>query len=436
MSRRRRATTLQVARRIIAALALAGMLLPWTSGPAAPVRADDPGDPAVRLEFLVHTIIIHDDNDIGEGFMSMWVKVWEVNDGCAPDAVDKACIRVLADSYILSFASDGDSIEANVILPHSTVPEPDPSTTTENGIAMYSGRNYGFEISGEEQDYWNPNDYLGALRGVMNEQNGWGPIGFYAERAGDFTAIYEIRRKELPDLRPKALRIADVQGSQDDLVCMTVENVGPVASDMFGLTLNLNESHFAWVEAAGLRPGESREQCSAHPLPGRGRHQLALIVDEKRWVPEMDEKNNRLIQALDRGPLLELPPGVLGPDGPVLVEARADLTVSAIRVRGQQPSGNNDCDPGQNDVTLEVKNQGTAAAATFAVRLVVDDKNNEATEKSVASLDPGKEVIVQFDNVSLNPGSHKLTATADATNMVAESSEDNKLDVNVSCVNE
>ena len=58
-------------------------------------------------------------------------------------------------------------------------------------------------------------------------------------------------------------------------------------------------------------------------------------------------------------------------------------------MKGKDPNGQNDCDPGKNDVTVVVKNQGRGAAAAFAVRLAVDNQQNDADERTVDSLDAG-----------------------------------------------
>jgi subtilase family serine protease len=65
------------------------------------------------------------------------------------------------------------------------------------------------------------------------------------------------------------------------------------------------------------------------------------------------------------------------------------------------------------------------------VRLVVDD---EATEKSVASLDAGKETTVRFDDLRLTKGEHRLAARVDATKAISEANEgNNELKVAVTC---
>jgi len=111
--------------------------------------------------------------------------------------------------------------------------------------------------------------------------------------------------------------------------------------------------------------------------------------------------------------------------------------VTAIRVKGEEPSGSNDCDPGKNDVTVVVKNQGAAAATGFAVRILPDNDDDETKEKTGLNLDAGKDLEVRFDDLRLNEGDHKLVATADSKNTVGESNEDNnKREVSVKCKDE
>ena len=74
-------------------------------------------------------------------------------------------------------------------------------------------------------------------------------------------------------------------------------------------------------------------------------------------------------------------------------------------MKGKNPSGQNDCDPGQNDVTVVLKNQGNGQADNLNVQLAVDGKN--ALDKPVASLSAGQELSVIFDGVALNSGDRR-----------------------------
>ena len=124
------------------------------------------------------------------------------------------------------------------------------------------------------------------------------------------------------------------------------------------------------------------------------------------------------------------------PPGPPAGASQADLAARGIRVRSAEPGGGDDCNPGKNDVTVVIKNDGTAASG-FAVRRVVDGADDQAKEQSVAGLDAGKELEVRFDDVRLRRGMRELRATVDAKKAVAESDEDNnELKITVNCRDE
>jgi hypothetical protein len=204
------------------------------------------------------------------------------------------------------------------------------------------------------------------------------------------------------------------------------------------------------VAAGGLPAGQPGKLCLPASLPAAGRHQLSVTVDSADTVPELDTHNNGLSRMYLPGV-----PGALGIDSPTLATdpapdsgptapgvgergdgrvvtgpvPSADLVVSAIRV----PGGANDCDPGKNDVSVVVTNLGSGPAVGFVVRVVVDS-DDEVEEKSGLSVDAGKELTVKVDDVRIGDGEHKLTATADVKNAIAESNEaNNELRTTVRC---
>ncbi len=322
---------------------------------------------------------------------------------------------------------------------------------------MYAGEPYVVIVHILERDRVSESDEMGTVSATFGEADGWG-IGTHHARSynsidnklGDFDLAYEIRRAPLPDLRAVSIRVVDEAGGTEDIVCLTVQNAGERDASPFQMTFRVGDAvpRNGTVDLGALGAGQSREACIRTDLPASGGLGLSLVVDEPGAVTEMDETNNRAT-----GGLIRIPPGQIAPDfvstdagppgppgatpTPTPLPARADLTVGAIRVRGKEPSGADDCDPGRNDVTVVVRNQGTAAASNFAVRVTVDDEDDDAEEASGLDLDAGKDLAVLFDDVKLKKGNHKLTATADPRNAVAESREDNnKLDVSVRCKDE
>jgi subtilase family serine protease len=108
-----------------------------------------------------------------------------------------------------------------------------------------------------------------------------------------------------------------------------------------------------------------------------------------------------------------------------------------VMLKGKKPDGQNDCDPGKNDVTVQVNNQGGADAGRFAVALLVDGELNDGGKESVPALASGQQRQVRFDNVNLSKGPHTLLIQVDADGQIAESDEaNNGLPVQVSCKNE
>jgi subtilase family serine protease len=168
---------------------------------------------------------------------------------------------------------------------------------------------------------------------------------------------------------------------------------------------------------------------------------MTAVVDQTQQVRESNESNNRLEQTkffnrvIDTG---QIGPAVIGPvDGGTPAD-KPDLSVSEIQVKGKNPSGTSDCDPGENDVTVLVPDQGGATG--FVVRLVVDDRQNQAREVTIPPSDTSRIVAVirvPFGDVRLNQGDHTLTATADSGNAIDESNEgNNSKTITVTCRNE
>ena len=344
----------------------------------------------------------------------------------------------------------------------------------EEGFIVQSGRSYVFQVWVWEKDAV-LGDFMGGIQRVVNESNGWGVGTYDAESAGylndgslramdficagcgeviagDYTVTYEIRRTPLADLHAKSLRLVDPEpapGSTDPNVCVTVENIGVADAGPFmtGVAINTTLVPGAVASLPGLAAGGTQESCIHTTFADTGAQQLDLIADVNHAVPESDETNNVVGQAIARA--VPAPPaaagpgaaqtegptnsGIVGPksgvpgSGPVPSPApgQADLLVSAIKINGQVPDGKNDCKDGKNLVSVIVKNAGAGKAASFAVRLDVEDVDGEPEVQSVNGLDAGKEREVRFENVRLKKGERQLTATVDPKKSVVESSEEN-----------
>lgn len=474
---RRLRTTVKATCRAVPALVLATMLLPGVFSQAAPARADQPivrdhRDPDARLQLVIKKLIIHDDSDVGEGEMLFTAEFWACPEGstdvdhCSPRAtlVRSGSVQILAES--------GAAPTVNWVLPSATDALADESISATLGIPVHAGRSYGWKIKATEEDAFF-DDAMGDLYGYLSEETGWGvgtatrrgwrnthDYGGFCVRIGSegcsrahFSVEYEVRLAPLPDLRPSRITILDAPGSTDKLVCMAVQNIGPVDAGPFEAVLRLDRDldPLGRAEAGRLGSGEYGELCVQVALPQEGVHRLSVAVDDRRVVYEQSETNNvyvegyapRLAGAADgqAGGLPVLAPSAGADPGPAApaptgpgAPGSADLTMKGIRVRGGAPGGAGDCDPGRNDVTVDIRNGGTAAASGFAVRLIVDGEDDEAKEQAVAGLGAGEETEVTFDDVRLRRGMRTLAATVDASNAIAESDEaNNELTLTVNC---
>ncbi len=478
------------------ALALAANLLVSTLGPPTPVRASQPivrdHREIGRLEVAVNKVHVIDDRDWGEGEIRIRVSVLKLRE--CPESERGGlgfCHDVVATGTINFGADSGETVVLNRVVPGPGDEVADGSIGPGIGFPVSAGPGYLLAISGYEIDAVD-DDALGVLSRRLSEQNGWGPLGTYDERGayceiggvfphhsdcgnlGKYSVEYEIRRVPLPDLQPTAFRVAfESPGDRDDLVCFTVQNRGPVASEPFRVNLHVDGAlpPSRDIGAFGLAAGETREQCTGLRMPDSGSHQLTMVVDQPGAIPEMDERNNVLERLLvhtkvgDAGPVVTAgnatadpgagaqPSGGPAPtasegtsSGPIASgssapnadpapgpasspktspapsQAQPDLMVSAIRINGQAPDGKDDCKDGKNDLAVVVKNQGPGAAAGFVARIQVGDDSHEQT---VASLDAGKEQEIRFDDIRLKKGTQRLTAVADAKGAVAESNEEN-----------
>jgi subtilase family serine protease len=235
----------------------------------------------------------------------------------------------------------------------------------------------------------------------------------------------------LPDLVARGIR--QIGEGDQAFFCVAVQNLGERASALFPLTVLVNGQVLRTLDPmAALEPGETSEHCAYRPELPANEHMLTFAVDASRRIAEMSESNNIYEWKIPaRQAAQASAQSATGRAG------LADLLVREIRVRGEKPSGARDCDPGKNDVTVKIANDGAASAAGMVVRLVIDDKDDEARERNVSSLEPGKETEVRFDDVQLSRGERELAVTVDAKKAVAEDDEgNNEMTLKVNCRDE
>lgn len=426
-------------------LLLTSGLLPWFGATALPARADGPEcrDPDARVQLLIKHFIVYNDGDWhSSGEIKMRFNVGQHGlENCSE------LEGHLVTSLISFSADDGDVVALDRPIPRDG-DSMGVGVTETFGLPLYAGARYvvGFDLS-ESDTLCCQYDRPESPFPEMNADNGW-LIGRHDYRtpldstpAG--TVGYEIRYMPLPDLHPTDIKVLAIPGSTDDLVCMGVENIGPVEAGPFQAALHLNGqlATNGVAQAGRLGAGQHGDLCVQTRLPTAGRFRLSAVVDEPRGIFEINERNNDLDQQFigkQTANIVGENDLIIGPAGAnPNAAAPADLMVEAIRVQGKEPSGQNDCDPGKNDIIAVVKNRGAGAGSAIVVRLVVDGEEDEAQEETITSLDAAKTAEVVFDDVRLKGGQRKLTITLDPKNSISESDEGNNVrDVMLSCKNE
>jgi len=452
------------------------------AGDPAGIQLQAADDPAARVQILLKSIHVANDRDgwaRGAGDFTLTVSFFQCAGPQPPCGSGDGGTRLVAE-WKRDFSADSGDVKTLDRLMPITADVKEPSLASEDGaLALYEGRSYMFQVSMFERDT-HVGDHMGGIQRILEKSNYWG-IGTYEREAagelkekifgrddqcagcggiivGDYLVTYQILDPGLPDLKPTAIRTLGDAGDGLEEVCLAVVNQGTWTSGPFNMALFIDQAPAVngSVNVVGLDANAPHESCFRTTLPSSGIHALDLIVDQPRAVPELNERNNQLQQSLDRGAAPPTPTpdpdptdGATSPKpngsptpGPILIQApnqgkeqgqpQADLTVSAVKVRGQVPDGKDDCKEGGNEVAVVVKNAGKGDAGSFAVRLAVD--GGEAVEESVKGLEAGKEREVRFGDVKLKKGAHKLVATLDPDGAVAEANEDdNARTVTASC---
>lgn len=468
-------------RAIIGLLVIASMVV-LPASPAAPSASAADEDPPARLMLKVNRVHIYDRGDPtyeeGEPYYSF--KIQRTAPGCGG-----VCHGPYFEQRVaFSGVSGGDVKEVNLFAPPYRPQNPQFFQPPVEGLDLYPGMSVLIEVKGKDSDPFS-DDNLGSFRETFDESQNWG-IGpehqSYSDNVGDvigcglfgcpdspgFRVDYEIVPAPLPDMVIGDIRVGNFADNGDDIVCVTAANVGPEPAGASSPTAGSYTLRF-YVDGAVPRNGETRE---VGPLPpggahewcfqttiAAGQHVFSATVDEAREISEMNELNNSkgIVDTIARrGPGgRPLPIAPIG-EGPGLIDtgpeptptptatptrtplpAQADLLPLNPRVEGKEPSGENDCDPGRNDVTVRVNNQGTANAGQFTVVLLVDGDQEDGGQETVQSLGSAQQRDVQFDDVRLRKGTHQLTVKVDSENRIGESNEDNnQLDFSVSCSEE
>ncbi|MFI7352086.1 CARDB domain-containing protein [Streptomyces sp. NPDC049936] len=211
-----------------------------------------------------------------------------------------------------------------------------------------------------------------------------------------------------PDLTVTGLDWSPAAPSERDEVTVnaTVRNAGTARSAATTTEVTVEGTAAGSASVPALDPGQSAEVAVSTGAHAAGSYAVAAVADPRDTVAELDDTNNSRT-ATDRLVVGQAP----GPD----LEVRSITTNPANPAVGADVS-----------FTVAVHNRGTSAAAAGSVtRIQAGSTTLNGTTGQVAA---GATVNVPVSGTwKATGGGVTLTASADATNVVAETNENNNV---------
>ncbi|WP_226485021.1 CARDB domain-containing protein [Streptomyces parvulus] len=211
-----------------------------------------------------------------------------------------------------------------------------------------------------------------------------------------------------PDLTVTGLDWSPAAPSERDAVTVnaTVRNAGTARSAATTTEVTVEGTAAGSASVPALDPGQSAQVAVSTGTHAAGSYAVAAVADPRDTVAELDDTNNSRT-ATDR-----------------LVVGRApgpDLEVRSITTNPANPAVGADV-----SFTVAVHNRGTSAAAAGSVtRIQAGSTTLNGTTGQVAA---GATVNVPVSGTwKATGGGVTLTASADATNVVAETNENNNV---------
>lgn len=209
-----------------------------------------------------------------------------------------------------------------------------------------------------------------------------------------------------PDLTVEKLTWSPAQPSESDAikVSATVRNAGSAASPASTVDVSLGGTVAGSAAVGALGAGESATAVVDIGKRAEGSYTLSALVDPGGTIAEQNEDNNSKAAA-DKLTVSQSP----GPD----------LEVTGITSNPASPAVGSDV-----SFAVKVHNRGTSAVAAGSVtRLTVGTKTLNGTTPAIAA---GESATVALQGSwTATSGGATLTATADATGVVAETNENN-----------
>ncbi|MET8903871.1 CARDB domain-containing protein [Streptomyces sp. NPDC004538] len=211
-----------------------------------------------------------------------------------------------------------------------------------------------------------------------------------------------------PDLTVTGLDWSPAAPSERDAVTVnaTVRNAGTARSAATTTEVTVEGTAAGSASVPALDPGQSAEVAVSTGTHAAGSYAVAAVADPRDTVAELDDTNNSRTAA---GRLV------------VGQAPGADLEVRSITTNPANPAVGADV-----SFTVAVHNRGTSAAAAGSVtRIQAGSTTLNGTTGQVAA---GATVNVPVSGTwKATGGGVTLTASADATNVVAETNENNNV---------
>lgn len=399
-------------------------------------------DAAARIRIVIKSIYVLDNATfLGSSDMTLNVIVRECHSDLCVDRGDPD----LAHAKLEFRADDGDTLTPNRPVPLSddTALE---TVGSRYGIPISPDYPYLLLLVPTESSFGGLNfDLGGSVWMRLTLGNNWeiGPHHVQLLNTGGLEGPqldieFEIQRVPLPDLIPGEPQVLDIPGSARKTVCFPVENDGELDAGPFDVSISLNDGASLKASAGGLAKGARGDVCTVVDVPAGGIRKVSGYVDEARGIREQNELNNLFSLAIASRvtpPVSGVGPGLTGTSDGEPSAKSVDLRVEQVAIRAKNAQTAGDCGPGQNTVSIAVRNAGSVAAHDVGIRLVVDD--DDSYETKIALVDAGKQADATLSGVSLKKGTHALHVTLDPRGQITEMNEgDNLKTVNVNCRDE
>ncbi|MFD7939390.1 CARDB domain-containing protein [Streptomyces sp. NPDC059755] len=211
-----------------------------------------------------------------------------------------------------------------------------------------------------------------------------------------------------PDLTVTTLDWTPAAPSERDAVTVkaTVRNAGTARSTATTVDVSVEGTVAGGAAVPALDPGASATVDVATGTRAAGSYGVSAVVDPRNTVPELDDSNNSRTSA-NRLVVTQAP----GPD----LEVASIITSPANPAVGQAVS-----------FTVAVHNRGISAAPAGSVTRV--QAGSATLNGSTGQVAPDATVNVAISGTwTATAGGATLTATADATGIVAETNENNNV---------